>query len=114
MTIKSNYKNAQNKWQEIIELNKKKIFKKNSFQEISNNFIKKNKKIWMNGFNLIIYLKESIYLLQVIWSNFICIQFSKKLFTFIFQKNLLQNFNLTIKIIFTYFYYKVMNFYNFI
>ena len=48
MTIKSNYKNAQNKWQEIIELNKKKIFKKNSFQEISNNFIKKIKKFgWM-------------------------------------------------------------------
>ena len=55
----------------------------------------------MNGFNLIIYLKESSYLLQVIWSNFICIQFSKKLFTLIFSKEFITKFQFDNK---NYFY----------
>ena len=66
----------------------------------------------MSDFYLFIYKKkkESIYFL-----NFICIQFKKKNYLhLLYQKNLLQNFNLGTKIIFTYFYYKVMNFYNFI
>ena len=80
----------------------KKIIKKNSFQEISKDFIKND--FWINDFNLFIYKKrkkkESIYFL-----NFICIQFSKKNYLhLLYQNNLLQNFNSGTKIIFTCFY----------
>ena len=57
-----------------------------SFPKISNDFIK-------NNFEWVV----SIYLL-----NFICIQFSKKLFTLIVSKKFIINFNLGTKIIFTY------------
>ena len=56
--------------------------------------------------------KESIYFL-----NFMCIQFfflKKGYLDLLYQKNLLQNFNSGTKIIFTCFYYKIVNFYNFI
>ena len=68
------------KW--FIELKK---IKKNSFQEISKDFMK-------NDFELMILIclftkKEvSIYFQLMIWFNFICINFQKKLFLLIVYK----------------------------
>ena len=110
--IKFNYKNVQNKWQEnhakwFIEL-----IKKNSFQEISKDFIK-------NKFELIIsiylFTKKSQFIFLK-WFNSISFvfNFQKSYLHLLYQNDLLQNFNLITKIIFVCFYYKWMNFYNFI
>ena len=60
----------------------------------------------------------SIYLLtkknQLIFSISFVFNFQKSYLHLLYKKNLLQNFNLDPKIIFTCFYYKIMNFYNFI
>ena len=60
----------------------------------------------------------SIYLLtkknQFIFSISFVFNFQKSYLHLLYKKNLLQNFNLDPKIIFTCFYYKIMNFYNFI
>ena len=69
---------------ELLNRIKKKDMKKNSFQEISKDFIK-------NDFQLMISF------------NFICVQFSSYLHL-LYQKNLLLNFNLDTKIIFTCLY----------
>ena len=84
----------------------KKLFKK-IFQEISKDFIK-------NDFELMISIyiftkKESIYFLY-----FICIQFSKRLFTLIVLKEFITKFQFRCKNYFTCFYYKRINLYNFI
>ena len=49
----------------------------------------------MSDFNLFIYKKESIYFL-----NFICIQFSKKLFTLIVSKEFITRFQFNNKKLF--------------
>ena len=60
----------------------------------------------------------SIYLLkkksQFIFSISFVFNFQKSYLHLLYQKNLLQNFNLGAKIIFTCFYYKRINLYNFI
>ena len=113
MIIKSSYKNAQNMWQEnyvkwFIELDKK-ILKKISFQEISNVLLKTILNEWF----------QFIYLQNVFFKWFDSIPFvfnlKKKYYLhLLYQKNLSQNFNLATKIIFTCFYHKWMNFYDFI
>ena len=78
----------------MIYWTKKRILKKNSFQEISKDFIK-------NDFELMI----SIYLFtkknKFIFSIF---NFQKSYLHLLYPKNLLQNFNLGAKNIFIYFY----------
>ena len=84
MMMKSNYKNTQNKWQEdyakwFIELKK---IKKNSFQEISKDFIK-------NDFELLIliylFTKNKFQFIFNWWfvSISFVFNFQKKLFVFI-------------------------------
>ena len=96
--IKSNYMNTQNKWQEnnakwFIEL-KKYILRESVFKKFQRIFFKKQFSI--NDFNLFIYKKKLIYFL-----NFICIQFSKKIFTLIVFKEFITKFQLGQK---NYFY----------
>ena len=57
---------------------------------------------------LFIRKKKFIFLISFVFN------FQKSYLHLLYQENLLQNFNLTIKIIFICFYYKGMNFFNFI
>ena len=63
----------------------------------------------MSDFNLFIYKKESIYFL-----NFICIQFSKKLFTLIVSKEFITKFQFYHKNYFYSLLLKMNEFYDFI
>ena len=97
------------KW--FIELKK---YLKNNFQEILKDFIK-------NDFELmiLIYLftkkrSSNLFSINDLIQLYLYLIFKKSYLHLLYQKNLLQNFNLITKIIFTCFCKKWMNFYNFI
>ena len=95
--IKVDCKNVPDKWQrELCKINFLKLIKKN----VSKNIFSRNSKLILfpvNDFNLFIYKKKvSTYFEQISWLNFY-FYFEGNYLQLFCQKNLLQNFKLTIK-----------------